>query len=451
MMRYKKTHPLLILEGVKKLGLVFLIVFLRGLVSILKGGFYRWLSGAWVDVSLILLVLTFATLNWYLLVYRIDGEKVEVKGGLFLFFNTKTPAEKISSISCEKLWYHRPFSAMQIRFDTVAKTHTTLFLPESEADEIVKTFQGKSIETSHPNLPRITVLSALFSDSLAGAGLLAAFTGRIATLVGEEIKKGLTDTVANLIPAGPFSLAKTIATIILFGWATGFVLNLIKLHDLKVTRHEFTLSVKGGLVTKRTSTVKVAEIGFLEIKQGLFSKLFGIYSLFLHSIGKKKEDLTVLIPADDVSSLQKSLTTLLPEFLLTRPTLRPNKKAAFGFVFAPLTTICTVLLIAAIFPKLLAPSSFAAPILFWWLFVRILDFFTSGIAVQNDTFTFRYSSFFNLKTVVVKKDKITSIKLRQNPFQRFDERCDVLVYTKGKTAHHIRNVDIKEARKVMRI
>ena len=86
----------------------------------------------------------------------------------------------------------------------------------------------------------------------------------------------------------------------------------------------------------------------------------------------------------------------------------------------------------------------------WFLAVRLLDFFSSGIGRQGNIFTLRYSSGNQLHTVVLPQERISQIVLRQSPIQAFDRRCDVFVYSMSekRTRHHIRNLDVAQAMEI---
>lgn len=58
-------------------------------------------------------------------------------------------------------------------------------------------------------------------------------------------------------------------------------------------------------------------------------------------------------------------------------------------------------------------------------------------------YTLRYSSGFYLHTVVIPKEKIVQLELRQSILQKLDGRCDVFFYTEdeGVHRHHLRNLD----------
>lgn len=89
---------------------------------------------------------------------------------------------------------------------------------------------------------------------------------------------------------------------------------------------------------------------------------------------------------------------------------------------------------------------------YWFLIVRLIDYFTSGLAEENGRFTLRYSSGYFLHTIVIPRNKVSYVCLRQSPIQRFDKKCDVLVFSfsEQRSRHHIRNLDWKSAEALFR-
>lgn len=476
-MSYKRTHPVFILEGIQKLVLLLVVPLLRGFAAALQGGFYSWLSGAWVDVSVVLVILLLATLRWWLTRYAFNGKTVAVRGGLISFVEKQVPLEEICSVTCESPWFYRPFSATRMRFETLAGTRRradiSLILPTDKAVEILKLTSQKINmgrnelrKTYAPRLLYIMIISAFLSDSFAGAGFAAAFFTKAGSLVGEGLKERMIDTLnsfARLLWVGVGPVATAAAIIILGGWLVGFFQNLIRHHNLTLTRDKNTVEISGGAFTRRTTLVRVDSIDFINIKQGLFTKILGVYTVFGHcvGVGKKREDITTFTPAGNRKEINESFRLLFPEFKRSKITVRPNRTSVFRFVADPIWP-CTILPTAtAVLMRLLPDWTdvilfagvFVSIPAYWWLIVRVADFFTSGIGANEATVTLKYSTFLQFNTAIIPWEKIVTIKLRQSLFQRLDKRCDVFVYTKGETPyrHRVRNVDVKTARKLLRI
>ncbi len=462
-MNYKTTHPALIFEGIYKLIFLLVIPLVRGFVATLDGGLYRWLRGAWADVAVLFVILTVAVLRWWLTRYAFDGKNIAFRGGLFLYTDRRIPIERLTSVNFEAPWYYRPFSAVRVRFDTLAKTgrhaDISLVLSKSEVQRILSAlFSEKENppKAYSPKLKNVVIISAFVSNSLVGAGLVLAFFAR----VGAVLEKDLLGNFKQILTLDSRRIVTAVAIIIALGWVTAFCINLVRYTRLTLSRDEDTLVIRGGAVTHRTVLVRVDSIDFINMQQGLFTRILGLYTVFCHSagVGKKRGDLTALTPAGNGVELDRKFKMLFPEFERSKITLKPPKKSLLRFVADPLWLLAPTLIVAIIADKLnlevVSTLAFFVSIpAVWWLLVRVADLITSGIGENEASLTLRYSTLFKLNTVIIPRKKIVAVKFRQSPFQRLDKRYDIFVYSKGERPHRhrIRNVDGKTAKKLLRM
>lgn len=476
-MEYKRMHPIYILEGVYKLIPLLVFPLLRGFAAALKGGMYLWLSGTWMDISAVLVIALLAILRWRMTEYACDGAGISVRGGLFKRNNKVIPLSEICSISCESPWFYRPFSATRIRFDTLGGTNRradiSLTIDTDTAHNIMASVQkslnpdgGGIVRRYSPRLLYIMIISAFLSNSFAGVAFASTFVTKLGSVAGKELETqffGTFNNIVRLISFGIPPVAAAIAYIMLGGWIIGFVLNLIRHQGFTLCRDKNTLLIKGGKVTPRATLLKADQINFITIKQGLFTKLMGIYTVFGYcaGLGKKKEDITTLTPAGNKGEIKKNFRMLLPEFERADITLSPNAWALFRFIGDPLWP-CALLPAATAYlmkhfkswEELVLFIGFMTCIpAYWWLAVRITDFATSGIGINDSGVTLKYSKFLQLNTVIIPWNKIVSVSLRQSVFQRLDKKCDVIVYTRAEApdGHRVRNVDIDKARMLLKV
>ena len=227
-----------------------------------------------------------------------------------------------------------------------------------------------------------------------------------------------------------------------------------------VRRRKNELYIDSGIITNRSYSIRLDEINYIDIRQSLVTKLLGLHSVFVNAVGygKEKDDISAMIPANPWERLQRHLHFLLPEFAASPRQVKPNGGAIFRFILDPLLPTLSIPVAGSVL-AMLFPSwaDFTYSIVWmamvpclWFLAVRLLDFFSSGIGRQGDMFTLRYSSRGQLHIVVLPRERISQIVLRQSPIQAFDRRCDVLLYSMSekKTRHHIRNLDIAQVMEI---
>ena len=87
----------------------------------------------------------------------------------------------------------------------------------------------------------------------------------------------------------------------------------------------------------------------------------------------------------------------------------------------------------------------------WYLLVKILSFFHTGIGTGGDTYTFRYTYGYRINTVAVPRKRIIKLKIRRSLFQVMSGCCDVIVYTfsEGRQRHVIPNLNYEEVKRIM--
>ena len=83
----------------------------------------------------------------------------------------------------------------------------------------------------------------------------------------------------------------------------------------------------------------------------------------------------------------------------------------------------------------------------WWLLLKIVSFFHTGIGKKGDVYTFSYTYAFGIFTVAVPARRISKIMFRQSLFQKMADCCDVVIYSyaEGKKRLVVPNINTKDA------
>ncbi|MEG0429237.1 MAG: hypothetical protein RR639_05445 [Hydrogenoanaerobacterium sp.] len=462
-----RAHPVMIIEFLWGFVYLLIIPLLRGVITALHSGFSGWLSGAWVDILVLCLIIALAVAQWRCLSYRCLPDGVLFRQGIIRHSKSYISHEHIDTLAVTCPYYLKPFGAVRLRADTKAgrfdKADVNITIYKRDADEIFASREKKlNAEKAVPErkyTPKgiyIVALSALLSNSFAGVIFFSTFISRTGKLLGKGFESLLfvrLKSFTRLVTFGIPPIAAVIAYILLFGWLFTFILNLFRHNDFCVQRNSGTLEITGGLFTNRKYSVDVREINYIDIRQSILTKLLGLYSVFVQAIGygKEKDDVSAIIPASVKDELTNSLALLLPEFKPAKRQAKPNAGAImrfiadtlFGCILLPSTTIILMLLLPK-FSDIIGWVGFMACIpAYLFLLVRIMDFTSSGIGRTGDIYTLKYSQGFHLHTIIMPLNKVASITLRQSVFQKMDNKCDILLFSisEKRRRHHIRNID----------
>lgn len=458
-------HPFMVLHNLKRFLVVLIIPLIRGFILAIGGGLRAWLQGSWFDILVLAVIILASVAQWRACTYTFTSQGLCVRRGVLARRETQIPQQCIATLCAVRSFYLRPFGAVELRADTLAgssrQADFSLFVSQGQAESILAGRQkslsaGQLTRQYRPKSLYIAALAAFSSSSFAGIVFLATLISQTGQLLGNEFSDRIFGTFERVMQVLAFGIppaAAALAFLLLFGWLIAFTINFIRHKNFCLRRQGGQILIRSGIFTTRDYSVKADKINFLDIRQSVLSWLFRFCTVQIHAVGfaKQKDDVTGVVPAVKVKDAPKTLNMFFPEFKPSPRQIRHNWGALFKFIGDP-SWGCLLIPAATFLLRWLIPGwedfigwvgfmlCFPA---YWFLIVRIIDYFSSGIAREGDLFTLHYSSGYYLHTIVVPRSKIAYICLRQSPIQYFDKKCDVLLYTysEKKTKHHIRNVD----------
>ena len=466
MHEYRHLHPLQIFPFIGKYLFLLLLPLVRGLLAARSpAAFSAWLRGAWLDLLVIAAIVLFAYLSWRCSTFCYTATHLTLRRGLFFRQETVLPLRNVTTLSVESPWYLMPVHARRVFLDTPGRKRRTadfeLLLHSRDADELLSFARPRGGDDA-PIVYRarrwdLLFLSELVTSTPTAVLFLATVFQQSGRILGEEFQALVLAELQNIAALATFIPRTTAlaALLLLIAWGIGFVRNLLHHSGFTVTRHRAALHMHTGLFTKRDHVCALADINFLDCRQSVFGRFFRLQCAFIHCVGygKRKNDASVLFPA---LTRQNSgeLSRLLPEFLPTPATLRPSRSALFRYTRLPLLACMlptpTVILLTHRLPFWTELIHFGGLMAFlpaaWWLLLSIFDCFSAGIGVSDTTYTLRYARGFCLHTVILPREKVSQICLRQSVFQKRRGCCDVLFYShhERRAVHRVRHLPLSQ-------
>ncbi len=455
----------MIIENVGRF--LFLLIFplLRGFISALNGGIGEWFNGAWFDVLTVCVIIVMAGAEWYCLTIDFKPDEIMVRSGIFYRKEKRINLDRVCVASITQPFYLKPVRAVHIVMDTLAgnssEVDLDLTVSQRLSEIIVSTqklrrFDSKKINVYKPKTVNVAILSVMISNSLAGVIFLSTLVSQSGRILSNTISETLVGTFKYLAQTLAFGIppaAAAFAYLLLFGWLYSVMLNMIRYQNFMVGRKDGTLLISGGIITNRDYLIDISSINYVDIRQTLISKLFGVYSVFVNAVGfgKRKDDLAAVMPAATKKGLERYMMRIMPEYHAAKRQLKPNAGAIFKFIIEPIwacvLTPAFTALICIVFREWSDVAFFVGAMIMlpsvWFLAVRLVDYFTSGVAFDGEYYTLRYSKGMFLHTVIIPKEKVAYVDLRQSIIQKMDSKCDVKIRTvyESRKIHHIRNVD----------
>lgn len=411
---------------------------------------------------------------WYKYVYYLDDNGIYIRKGVILPQYRYINYKKLSVVAVERPFYLLPFRAVRISADTDGGSPTvpdfSVTVYKRQVEDFVR--RAKTPFVNYSDLKRvylpknihIAILSFITSNSITGVIFAYAFISGTGKVLGGEFESQMMQqltTLASVLAKGIPPVAAILGFVILGGWLLSFLLNLIRHLRFCVTRQSGSLQIQSGIFTRREYVISVKRINLIELRQTLITKLFGFYTAFIHAngYGKRKDELSVLMPAGEGYDLTRNLDLLLPEIPVSKPTMRPHIRYLSRFLIPPLSWIGGILAGWYIIYRLV--PSFADIIVyfgimavipaFWYLCVKIISYFHTGVGESREAYTLSYTYAYRIKTIAVPKKRIVKLTVRRSLFQVMSGCCDlvILTFSEGTKRHVVPNLNFEEAKKMM--
>jgi uncharacterized membrane protein YdbT with pleckstrin-like domain len=132
-----KAHPITILQKFYKKFAFLLIPTVRGIYFLIRnnGGVKEWLSGVWIDVLLLLILIIIAIYNWKNIRYSIGKNVIYLKKGVLFKSEKNIKRNNITTITYHRPVFFRFINAVNIFIDTEGggKNHSDMYVTISAA------------------------------------------------------------------------------------------------------------------------------------------------------------------------------------------------------------------------------------------------------------------------------------------------------------------------------
>lgn len=474
-------HPLKILKNASKNIWLLIFPLLRGIKTMRLDFdvFYNWISGAWFDILVLFLIIGFGYLRWIFTWFRFGENEVSLMTGVLIKKETSIPYESISAVTAEHSFYLRPFKAVRVSVDTCAGAFNS--------SDMLLLMRRRDLRRLHHKIPNphnkvkktfeirpkwftIVFFAFVFSSSISGVIYMSALffqLGRISKdLLENELKEAfsqLTSEVSSKFALSIPPAAITLAFLIIVTWLFSFILNILRYAGFTMKKEKQSLEIKMGTITRRSFHIVTQKINYIDMRQSMLMKIFRKTSLNIScsGYGNEKNELPVLLPILNRRQSNRALDILDFGKRIGKRTISSQKAAVITFTGIPLYFCLGIPISAKIFIHFI-PSIYQFVLFFavmaeipsiWMLIVKITALFSTGVSIEDNFISIRYSRFFAFHTVLADMSKIVKIQIIQNPIQKKLGRCRLDFYFNSEVAkkNKLHGISIKDAETLLNI
>ena len=474
----RREHPIRILRFSGKYLWLLIFPILRGAYHFATTeDLFHWLRGTWIDLLVLLMILVFGWLLWFCRKFTIKDDQLCVTDGFLVKRKRYMPLRNLAAMTIEHPIFLRPLRVSYVSMDAASGLLNTadirLVIRMQDEEIFLNAFPhmrtGKRHCFQHSGgIWRVLLFSLIFSSGFSSALYLALFwfqSGRIARdlleqfQITERLNVFSEEVAARLMGIPP--TAVIIGMAILFLWSFSFLRNVLRYGGFEMQSDQRIVSIKSGLLTRRSFRLINRQINFIDMRQNLLTKLCRIFSVAVNipGYGNQQGSIPVCMPILTVRELNDTVPMLFPSFRLTHRTLKPTKDSWYGYICIPLYTgLLTIPLFS--FLKRLYPSftdmfSFVQLMIYipvvWKIIIQIVSFQTTGMSISDGRACVRYCAWTTFHTIIADTDTIVKVRIERMFWHYWTGKCHVVLYFQSEVNRscHLWCMNYEEAKKAV--
>lgn len=396
-------------------------------------------------------VLIKALLDYFFFRFKITEDELQVKSGILSRKQITLPIHKIQTVHINQNWVQKIFHLSELSFDSPGsnKEEIKIQFRQSEAEalkefilqkkkseeEVVENNAEIISELNFKDLLKLGFTANHFETLLILFGLTFSLLNNIKGMI-EDYETLMEDSTNKLLESDIFLISIGIITVLILAILVSLIRTIIAYLNFKISKNIQGFTVNKGLINNSQQVLPFKKVQYVSWKTNWLRKKIPMYIFEFHTIGglEVKNNLKIRVPITSEGILDKLAETYLPilpeqfdkklsidKSYWMRKTLI-NGLAPSILLFFPLFYLIEqkIFLLALLaFPiyLVLNYSLYKKNFLFSW---------------TNQLIHIRTGVFGN-KIILLKWEKIQSVKIRQNLFQQGKNLADLVVYTAGGT------------------
>lgn len=467
MSEFRRQHPIAAVTqflGVLRQNVVPIAIFL--VVGSRNTDEYFWYFFALGVASTLILGI----FSWLRFTYRVDGDELQIKKGVFVRKKLYLSKDRIQVIDITEGILQRIFGLVKVEVKSAGsgtEGATISAITREEALELRALLRGeKSLKKEEIEEVEEEVVKEVLTWKLSGrdlflaaltsgnfgliASILGAISGQLDQFVTEENLNYMFDHIPGLGNASIF--VGVLIFIFVVSYVFSFIGVIFQYADFKVEKMDKELHITSGLLERKHTTVPFDRIQALRFVEGIFREPFGYGMLYVESAGfqqKNTERSIVLAPFIKKEKLVDFFGGFIEEIDEPETKITPPQRAFLRYLRRP-----NYLLLVAI------------PFIWWfwdlaWVlfgflipatFLGWLRFNDAVLTINKHTLKLQYRVLAK-RTAYLKKNRVQVSELTVNPFQKNKNLASIDIIAAsgaGGKAFSINDLDHNEAHKIMK-
>tara|TARA_R110000868_G_scaffold1211_1_gene9260 strand:+ start:27798 stop:29228 length:1431 start_codon:yes stop_codon:yes gene_type:complete len=467
MSEFRRQHPIAAVTqflGVIRQNIVPIAIFL--VVGSRNTDEYFWYFFVFGVVSTLVLGL----FGWLRFSYRVDGDELQIKKGIFVRKELYLTKDRIQVIDITEGLLQRIFGLVKLEVKSAGsgtEGATISAISRSEALELRNILRGETtleaeekpkedIEQSRETLTWRLSGKNLFLAALTSGnfGLIASILGAAAGQLDQFITEENLNYVFDHIPG--LENTSLFVGVLIFIFVVSYIFSffgvILQYAEFKVEKRDKELHITSGLLERKHTTVPFDRIQALRFVEGILREPFGYGMLYVESAGfqqKNNERSIVLSPFIKKESLKKFFSEFIEDYEEPETQITPPKRAFLRYLRRPnYLLLITIPLIWWFWELGWVLCGFLIPA----TFLGWLRFNDAVLSFNEHTLKLQYRVLAK-RTAFLKKNRVQASDLSINPFQSYKKLATINVTVAsgaGGKVFSLTDIDQKEADQILR-
>jgi putative membrane protein len=435
MFKPKRLHPIAAIGYMGKRIKNFILPIAAFTFSITRDSGRPLLFALLVSLAAAIFIITTSFLSWLRYTYILDRDELRIEEGIFVRKKRYIPYERIQSINFSEGILQRLFGLVKVQIETAGgggadEAEAVLSAISLDEARVIQAYTATAKGKGTMEVKDVPEGTTIYKISTRQLLILSLTSGGVGVVISAVL--ALLSQVDDLIPFRKLFVGFEkwtapnliiIVFIVFLGlflaWVIALGGTMLKYSNFTVIKTENDLVISHGLLEKRQITIPLKRIQAIRISENIIRQRLGFATVYVESAGgssaNQEGSNVTLLPIVKLNQIGAIIEPVITDYLIASTFTPLPKRAVWRYVFRSWYVTIPIVTVALIFLKTwgLLSIILLAVMTLW----AVLKYRSAGWDLTDQQLTLRYRIFVRT-TILMKKNKIQSLEMRDSFFQR---------------------------------